>query len=94
VAKDILAQQKADGIKRKLVGLEMLEKGIPRHGYEIQNKEGEIIGQVTSGTQSPSLQKPIAMGYVKINYSKIDTEILIKVREKLLLAKVVKMPFE
>lgn len=94
VAKDILAKQKAEGIQRKLVGLEMLEKGIPRHGYEIQNKEGEVIGQVTSGTQSPSLQKPIAMGYVNINYSKIDTEIFIKVREKLLLTKVVKMPFE
>ncbi|MEO8819523.1 MAG: glycine cleavage system aminomethyltransferase GcvT, partial [Ginsengibacter sp.] len=94
VAKDILAKQKAEGVKRKLVGLEMMEKGIPRHGYEIQNKEGETIGNVTSGTQSPSLQKPIAMGYVNINDSKIDTEIFIKVREKLLLTKVVKMPFE
>ncbi len=94
VAKNILAKQKAEGIKRKLVGLEMMEKGIPRHGYEIQNKEGEIIGSVTSGTQAPSLQKPIAMAYVKMSYSKIDTEIFIKVRDKLLLAKVVKMPFE
>jgi len=94
VAKDILAKQKAEGIKRKLVGVEMMEKGIPRHGYEIQNKEGEIIGNVTSGTQAPSLQKPIAMAYVKMSYSKIDMEIFIKVRDKLLLAKVVKMPFE
>ncbi len=70
VAKDIIAKQKSEGIQRKLVGLEMLEKGIPRHGYEIRNKEGEIIGQVTSGTQSPSLQKPIAMAYVKIGLFK------------------------
>jgi len=94
VAKDILVKQKAEGIKRKLVGLEMIGKGISRHGYEIQNKDGEVIGEVTSGTQSPSLQKGIAMAYVGINYSKIDTEVFIKVRDKLLLAKVVKMPFE
>jgi aminomethyltransferase len=94
VGKDILVKQKAEGIKKKLVGLEMMERGIPRHGYEIQNKEGEVIGQVTSGTQSPSLQKPIAMAYVNVSYAKIDTEVFIKVRDKLLLAKVVKMPFE
>ena len=72
----------------------MMEKGIPRHGYEIQNREGEVIGSVTSGTQSPSLQKAIAMAYVNISYAKIDTEVFIKVRDKLLTAKVVKMPFE
>lgn len=94
VAKDILAKQKAQGIKKKLVGLEMIDKGIPRHDYEIQNKEGEKIGRVTSGTQSPSLQKGIAMAYVDLPYSKIDTEVFIKVRDKQLLAKVVKMPFE
>ena len=94
VAKDILVKQKAQGIKRKLVGLEMIDKGIPRHGYEIQNKDGEVIGTVTSGTQSPSLQKGIAMGYVAISNSKIDSEAFIKIRDKLLLAKVVKMPFE
>ena len=94
VAKDILVKQKAEGVKRKLVGLEMIDKGIPRHGYEIQNKDGEAIGEVTSGTQSPSLQKGIAMGYVSIGSSKIDTEVFIKIRDKLLLAKVVKMPFE
>lgn len=94
VGKDILAKQKAEGIKIKLVGLEMIERGIPRHGYEIQNEEGEVIGRVTSGTQSPSLQKPIAMAYVSVRHSKIDTEVFIKVRDKLLRAKVVKMPFE
>lgn len=94
VAKDILEKQKAEGIKQKLVGLEMMDRGIPRHNYEIQNKEGQVIGRVTSGTQSPVLQKPIAMGYVNIDYAKIDTEVFIKVRDKLLLTKVVKMPFE
>jgi aminomethyltransferase len=94
VGKEGIQKLKAEGIQRKLVGLEMLEKGIPRHGYEIKNNEGENIGVVTSGTQSPTLQKPIAMGYVDINYSKIDTQIFIKVRDKLLQSKVVKMPFE
>jgi aminomethyltransferase len=94
VSKDFLLQQKNEGVQKKLVGIEMIDKGIPRHGYEIQNKEGKLIGHVTSGTQAPSLQKAIAMGYVKTNYAKIDTEVFIKVRDKLLKAKVVKMPFE
>jgi aminomethyltransferase len=76
------------------VGLGMMEKGIPRHDYEIQNDEGETIGRVTSGTQSPSLQKAIAMAYVNFNYAKIDTQVFIKIREKPVHAKVVKMPFE
>jgi aminomethyltransferase len=93
-ARDILEKQKAEGIKQKLVGLEMIDKGIPRHDYEIQNKDGEVIGRVTSGTQAPTLQKAIAMGYVNKDYSKHGTEIYIKIRDKALLAKVVKMPFE
>ena len=94
VAKDILEQQKAEGIQKKLIGFEMIEKGIPRHNYEIKENQGAAIGRVTSGTQSPSLNKPIGMGYIDIMYSKIDTHIYIKVRDKLLTAKVVKMPFE
>ena len=94
IAKDILEQQKTEGIPKKLVGLEMVEKGIPRHGYEIKDIGGVTIGRVTSGTQSPSLNKSIAMGYVDTIYSKIDTQVYIKVRDKLLTAKVVKMPFE
>lgn len=94
VGKEKIVELKEEGISQKLVGLEMLEKGIPRHGYEIKNSEGQIIGRVTSGTQSPSLQKPIAMGYVESFYAKIDTMVYIKVRDKLLLTKVVKMPFE
>ena len=72
----------------------MIEKGIPRHDYEIKESEGKTIGRITSGTQSPSLNKSIAMGYVDTTYSKIDTQIYIKIRDKLLTAKVVKVPFE
>jgi aminomethyltransferase len=94
VAKDIIEKQKSEGIKQRLVGIEMLEKGIPRHGYEILDKDSIMIGHVTSGTQSPTLQKAIAMAYVNVNNSKIDSECFIKIRDKLLSAKVVKMPFE
>jgi len=94
IGRENLELQKSEGISRKLVGIEMLEKGIPRHGYEIKNSEGAHIGIITSGTQSPSLNKAIAMGYVDTSYSQIDTQIYIKIRDKLLTAKVVKMPFE
>jgi aminomethyltransferase len=86
-------QQKTEGLSKKLVGFEMLEKGIARHDYDIKNFEGQTIGRVTSGTQSPSLGKAIGMGYVNINYAAIDTEIYIAVRNTLLKAKVVKIPF-
>lgn len=92
-AKDILQQQKAEGIKRKLVGFEMVDKGIPRHGYDICDAEGNKIGYVTSGTQSPSLGKAIGMGYVQMENSSIDSIIYIKVRDKLVQAKVAKIPF-
>ncbi len=92
-SKEIFASQKAGGAERKLVGFEMIEKGIPRHGYEIKDFSGSTIGHVTSGTQSPSLGKAIGMGYVRTVFSAIDTNIYIKVRDKLLQAKVVKIPF-
>lgn len=88
-----LLKQKENGIDKKLVGFELLDRGIPRHDYEIVNANDVVIGRVTSGTQSPTLQKPIGMGYVKIDYSNIDTEIFIKIRNKNIKAKVVKMPF-
>lgn len=88
-----LAAQKESGVKRKLVGLEMIEKGIPRHGYEIKDAAGNIIGVVTSGTQSPSLGKAIGMGYVKTELASIDSTVYIQVRDKQLQAKVVKIPF-
>ncbi len=86
-------KQKAAGLSKKLVGFEMLEKGIARHGYEIKDFEGMTIGVVTSGTQSPSLGKAIGMGYVTNKYAAIDSEIYISVRNTLLKAKVVKVPF-
>ena len=92
-AKNILEKQKGEGVKRKLVGFEMIDKGISRHGYEIRDAAGNKIGYVTSGTQSPSLQKAIGMGYVIIEKSAIDSEIFIAVRDKMLKAKVVKIPF-
>jgi len=92
-AKQILDKQKAQGVERKLVGFEMIEKGIPRHGYEIKDFDDAIIGSVTSGTQSPSLGKAIGMGYVTKAFAALETIIYIKIRDKLLQAKVVKIPF-
>ncbi len=92
--KKAIEKKKSEGITKKLVGIEMTEKGIPRHGYEITDKESKQIGHVTSGTQAPSLQKAIAMGYVNMEHAKIDTAVFIKIRDKLVAAKIVKMPFE
>ena len=92
-SKAVFAKQKEEGPQRKLVGFEMIEKGIPRHGYEIKAFTGETIGHVSSGTQSPTLGKAIGMGYVRTNFAGIDTSIYIKVRDKLLQARVVKIPF-
>ncbi len=92
-AKNIIEQVKADGVTRKLVGFEMIDRGIPRHDYKIKDASGNEIGKVTSGTQSPSLQKAIGMGYVAVEHSAFDSEIYVEVRDKLLKAKVVKVPF-
>jgi aminomethyltransferase len=92
-ARAILEKQKEKGVDRKLVGFEMLEKGIPRHGYEIKDFTGAVLGHVTSGTQSPTLGKAIGMGYVQSAYSALDSNIYIKVRDKLLHARVTKIPF-
>jgi aminomethyltransferase len=92
-AKEILEEQKEYGVERKLIGFEMVDRGIPRHGYEIKSFDGAAIGYVTSGTQSPSLNKAIGMGYVRNAYTAIDTAINIKIRDRLLQAKVVKIPF-
>ena len=92
-AKTKLEKQKTEGIKRKLVGFEMIDKGIPRHHYEIKDADGNKIGYVTSGTQSPSLQKAIGMGYVAVDHAVPDADIFIAVRDKMLKAKIVKMPF-
>lgn len=92
-ARPILEKQKAAGLTRKLVGFVMSDKGIPRHGYEIKDADGNKIGYVTSGTQSPTLQTAIGMGFVSTAYAALDSEIYIAVRDKLLKAKVTKFPF-
>ena len=86
-------KQKANGVTKKIVGFEMLERGIARHDHEIKDFEGTIIGKVTSGTQSPSLGKAVGLGYVDTKHAAIDNEIYISIRNTLLKAKVVKIPF-
>ena len=88
-----LKAQKEAGVAKKLIGFEMIERGIPRHDYEIVDAEGNKIGIVTSGTQAPSLGKAIGMGYVKTEFATVDSEIYIAIRDKKIAAKVVKMPF-
>ncbi len=88
-----LKKQKEEGVKRKLIGFELTERGIPRHDYEIVDKEGNNIGIVTSGTMAPSLNKGIGMGYVTTENSAPDTEIFIQIRNKPVAATVVKTPF-
>jgi aminomethyltransferase len=93
VNSDALQQQKQSGVTRKLVGFEMIDRGIPRHGYDIVDADGNKIGVVTSGTQSPSLQKAIGMGYVETPLAKEGTDIYISIRDNKIKAQVVKPPF-
>lgn len=93
INKAALLKQKQDGVINKLIGFEMIDKGIPRQHYEIADDDGNIIGEVTSGTMSPSLKIGVGMGYVNKSFSAIDTQINILVRSKPLKAKVVKLPF-
>lgn len=88
-----LKAQKEAGVLRKLVGFELTERGIPRHDYEIVDKDGNIIGIVTSGTMAPSLNKGIGLGYVTTEFSGVDSEIFIRIRKNDIPAKVVKLPF-
>ncbi|MBN1117524.1 MAG: glycine cleavage system aminomethyltransferase GcvT [Bacteroidales bacterium] len=93
IDRPLLEKQKKDGVLRKLVGFEMIGRGIPRHDYELVNKSDEIIGKVTSGTMSPILQKGIGMGYIKSEYAKVGEKIFVKIRNKAIEASVIKMPF-
>jgi aminomethyltransferase len=90
---EALLAQKEAGVSSKLVGFEMIDRGIARHDYQITDAEGNIIGRVTSGTQSPSLQKAIGMGYVQKEFAKEGSEVYILIRNNKLKAKVVKFPF-
>jgi len=93
VGSEQLKKQKEEGVNRKLVGFELVDRGIPRQGYEIVDANGTIIGKVTSGTMAPSLGKGIGLGYVTTQNSKVDTDIFIKIRNNNVKAKVVKTPF-
>jgi aminomethyltransferase len=90
---ELLKAQKEAGVSRKLVAFEMIERGIPRHDYPIQDAHGNLIGKVTSGTMSPSMKVGIGLGYVSTSHSALDSEIFIEIREKGIKAKVVKLPF-
>ena len=91
--KEYFIKQKEEGLKRKLVGFVLDSRRVPRHGYKIVNAEGEEIGYVTSGTQSPSLGHPIGLGYVPKELAKIDNKLLIQAGRKTIEAKIVKPPF-
>lgn len=93
IDKELLLKHKKEGVSRKLVGFEMIDRGIPRQHYDICDVEGNVIGEVTSGTMSPMLKIGIGMGYVKPEFAKVGTEICLSVRGKLLKAKVAKLPF-
>ena len=88
-----LQKQKEAGVSRKLVAFEMVDRGIPRHDYQILDNEGNVIGKVTSGTMSPSMKLGIGLGYVTVEHSKLESEIYIEIRDKGVKAKVVKLPF-
>ncbi|MCL6219251.1 glycine cleavage system aminomethyltransferase GcvT [Zunongwangia pacifica] len=90
---EALKNEKEEGSKRKLVAFELDERGIPRQGYDIVNEEGEVIGNVTSGTMSPSLEKGIGLGYVKTEYVGFGKKINIQIRKKAIPATQVKLPF-
>ena len=92
-SKETLLSQKNAGLQRKLVGFEMIDKGIARHDYEIADENNQVIGRVTSGTQSPTLGKAIGMGYVSKAFAKEGTEIFIDIRNQKIKAKVAKFPF-
>jgi aminomethyltransferase len=93
VSSEKFAVQKEAGVSQKLVGFEMIDRGIPRHGYEIADLEGNVIGRVTSGTNSPTTGKNIGMGYVPVALAKEGSEFTVVIREKLIKAQVVKLPF-
>ncbi len=90
---EFLKKQKEEGVSRKLVAFEMVDRGIPRHDYLIKNAGGETIGKVTSGTMSPSMKLGIGLGYVTVDNAALDSEIFIDIRDKGIKAKVVKLPF-
>ena len=93
IDKDRLEAIKSDGPNRKLVGLKIIDRGIPRNGYEVVNPDGQIIGEITSGTMSPTLGIGIGMAYIDRNFSKKGTPVNVQIRNKKIAAEVVGIPF-
>ncbi|RHW36567.1 glycine cleavage system aminomethyltransferase GcvT [Lysinibacillus yapensis] len=93
IAKDVLAAQRKEGVKRKLVGIEVIGRGIPRHGYKVVSEGGDEIGFVTSGTQSPTLKKSIGLALISTEYAVVGTPLKVEIRNKPIEAIVVKAPF-
>ncbi|MFC7202422.1 glycine cleavage system aminomethyltransferase GcvT [Haloferax namakaokahaiae] len=93
VGRDALEQQKEEGVAEKFVGFTLLDRGIPRHGYDIANADGDVIGVVTSGTMSPTLSEPIGLGYVPAEYASADTKVRVLVRGREKRAQIVTPPF-
>lgn len=95
IGRDILESQKEQGTERKLVGFEMLDRGIARHGYPVMLDEEttEVVGKVTSGTQSPSLGKALGMAYLPSDVSEVGREFFVQIRKKAARARVVELPF-
>ena len=93
IGKEALAKQKEEGVKRKIVAIELTGRGIPRHGYKVFSASDEEIGEVTSGTQSPTLKKSIGLALVAAEHAKVGTELKVEVRNKKIDAVVVKAPF-
>ena len=90
IGKEALEEQKANGVEQKLVGIELTDKAIPRHGYPVLNAEGEQVGEVTTGYHCLSVDKSVCMALVKTNYAKLDTTLYIQIRKKVFEGKVVK----
>ncbi|MFW6382808.1 MAG: glycine cleavage system aminomethyltransferase GcvT [Haloferacaceae archaeon] len=94
VGRDALAAQAEAGVEETFVGIELLDRGVPRHGYDVTNEDGHVVGTVTSGTMSPSLGKPVALGYLPVDLTDPGTEVNVVVRGRRKRAKVVSVPFE
>jgi aminomethyltransferase len=93
IGREALAAQKAAGLKRKLVGIEMIDRGIPRAHYPVYSPDGQRIGEVTTGTQSPTLKRNVGLALLAAEYTALDTEVLVDIRGKRLRAKVAATPF-
>lgn len=93
IGKEALEEQKANGVEQKLIGIELTDKAIPRHGYPVLNAEGEQVGEVTTGYHCLSVDKSVCMALVKTNYAKLDTTLYIQIRKKVFEGKVVKKKF-